>query len=104
MDFERIEEMTNEELKEKLTAAYYREKHKHMRNCWDWDDSGLDDEHPGARDRFFHDVECFVRSIEAHGYVIMPVEATEAMCKASYHGTSRESLYKAMVEAGKVTL
>ena len=101
--------MTNEELKEKLTAAYYREKHKHMRNCWDWDDSGLDDEHPGARDRFFHDVECFVRSIEAHGYATVPVEPTDDMIDATrpfnrQQADTAKRQYVTMIEAGKVTL
>ena len=34
---------------EAMARAIYDERHKGLRNCWSWDDSGLDEEHPGVR-------------------------------------------------------
>jgi len=39
--------------REQIAKHLYDEEHKRCRNVWKWEDSGLDDEHPGARDRYY---------------------------------------------------
>ena len=34
---------------EDLAAALYAAAHKNLKNCWKWDDAGLDAEHPSSR-------------------------------------------------------
>ena len=41
------------DIREILAKAIYERNIRGLRNCWDWDSSGLDDEHPGTRDRFY---------------------------------------------------
>lgn len=44
--------MPSKELIEKVAQAIYEHRHKGMKNIWSWDESGLDDEHPGERERY----------------------------------------------------
>lgn len=44
--------MPSKELIEKVARAIYERRHKGMANIWSWDDHGLDDEHPGERERY----------------------------------------------------
>lgn len=44
---------TSEQRRERRAKALYDAAHKGLRNCWSWDDSGLDDEHPGSRDKYY---------------------------------------------------
>lgn len=48
------------ELREGLARAIYERRHKGLKNCWSWDDSGLDDEHPGARRRYYADADAAI--------------------------------------------
>ena len=40
-----------------MARAIYENRHRDLQNCWAWDDSGLDDEHPGARERVYRDAD-----------------------------------------------
>lgn len=35
-----------------VARRIYEDAHTGMRHIWNWDDGGLDDEHPGTRDRY----------------------------------------------------
>lgn len=40
----------SDELVEMVAEAIYNERNRGLKNCWAWQDSGLDEEHPGTRD------------------------------------------------------
>lgn len=44
--------MTESETTERVARAIFEADHHNLSNCWQWDDDGLDYEHPGARDRY----------------------------------------------------
>lgn len=41
-----------DEMIDAVAERIYEDAHAGMTNIWGWNDSGLDDEHPGARERF----------------------------------------------------
>lgn len=41
--------MDRNALVERVAEAIYNERNRGLKNCWVWDDSGLDEEHPGTR-------------------------------------------------------
>lgn len=42
--------MNRDDLVERVAEAIYNERNRGLKNCWAWQDSGLDEEHPGTRD------------------------------------------------------
>lgn len=42
---------------EQLAKAMYERDHVGMQNVWPWDESGLDDEHPGRRKLYYRHAE-----------------------------------------------
>jgi len=57
--------MPNKELIEKVAQAIYEHRHKGMKNIWSWDESGLDDEHPGERERYIGYAQVALSTIHA---------------------------------------
>lgn len=51
-----------EKLIEAGARAAYEADHKGLRNCWQWDDQGLDDEHPATRKRYLKAAEAVLRA------------------------------------------
>lgn len=49
---DRYEALAVAALEEAVARRIYEGAHKGMRNIWGWDDGGLQDEHPGTRERF----------------------------------------------------
>lgn len=47
--------MSDKALIEAMARGIYERRHRGMKNVWPWDDSGLDDEHPGVRERIIAD-------------------------------------------------
>jgi hypothetical protein len=52
-------------LVEAVAKGIFEAQHKGLRNCWRWEDSGLDDEHPGARDAYIRDARAALAVIRA---------------------------------------
>jgi hypothetical protein len=50
---------------EAVAKGIFEARHKGLRNCWRWEDSGLDDEHPGARDAYIRDARAALAVISA---------------------------------------
>lgn len=44
--------MQSEELINNVARRIYEDRHAGMNNIWNWDDNGLDDEHPGVRAQY----------------------------------------------------
>lgn len=103
----------SDQIEERVARAIYERKHGHLKNCWGWDDSGLDDEHPGARRNYINTATAAIKehtaALAEGGYVIVPREPTEAMVDVVY-GAARpwpvsltrlhaEKIWKAMIEA-----
>lgn len=42
----------SDDLREEIARAVYESGIRGLSNCWAWDSSGLDDEHPGTRARY----------------------------------------------------
>ncbi|MCO7728788.1 hypothetical protein NJB93_19600 [Brucella intermedia] len=57
--------MPSKELTEKVARAIYEHRHKGMKNIWSWDESGLDDEHPGERERYIGYAQAAISTIYA---------------------------------------
>ena len=53
--------------RDEWARKFYEAEHKGMQNIWDWDDSGLDDEHPGARERYLCLADVVLASRRAPG-------------------------------------
>lgn len=55
-------EWTPEE--EAVARAMYERRHWGMKNVWSWDDSGLDDEHPGVRENILLDARAAISAMQ----------------------------------------
>ena len=89
--------MPSKELIEKVAKAIYEHRHKGMKNIWSWDESGLDDEHPGERERYIGYAQVALSTILA-----ALQEPTEAMIDANLSDTSRTDIiedWRAMLAA-----
>lgn len=53
------------DLVERVARAIYDNANGQLGNCWSWDDSGLDDEHPGAREKYMRAAHAAVTEIES---------------------------------------
>ena len=65
--------MTREQLIEACAKAAYDARHKGLKNCWEWDDSELDVEHPETRTIDRTCARAILTLIETHA-VIVPIE------------------------------
>ena len=54
----------SEEMVETVAKAIYDASHKGLRNCWAWEDSGLDDEHPGRRANYLRNARAALAAAE----------------------------------------
>lgn len=59
-----------------MARAIYEDRNRNMRNCWSWDSSGLDVEHPGHRARLLADAKAALSALEAEGYEVRPKPET----------------------------
>ena len=80
------------DIRELLARALHEGRHKGLKNCWSWDDSGLDDEHPGSRQKTYRDVGIFLAALKASNLVIVPRVPSIDMLKTGWdqlpgHGT-----------------
>jgi hypothetical protein len=53
------------DMREKVARALYEHRNRGLRNVWSWEDSGLDDEHPGARQRYLDDAQAAITALTA---------------------------------------
>jgi hypothetical protein len=53
---------------EDVARRIYEDAHKGMSNIWAWDDRGLDDEHPGARERYLGYARSALATTESNGH------------------------------------
>ena len=70
--------MDRDELVERVAEAIYNERNRGLKNCWAWQDSGLDEEHPGTRD-------AIVRLARAALAIIEPAVREECAKVADVH-------------------
>ena len=55
--------MTRSDLIEAMARAVFEDRNRGLRNCHAWDSSGLDDEHPGARDRYLREATAAISAL-----------------------------------------
>lgn len=48
--------------REELAKFLYDADHNSLSDCWSWDESGLDDEHPHARERYYRLADALLRA------------------------------------------
>ena len=60
----KIPEEMRADLVEKMARASYETRNKGLKNCWGWDDSGLDYEHPGVREQHYEAADAALTAIE----------------------------------------
>lgn len=92
---------------EAVAKAMYEDDHKHMPNCWKWADSGLDDEHPGVRERYLRQARVAVAASDVvlaeEGLVLYRGAAVTVIAKAAEdyyfkHQTTNHDLACAIYE------
>ena len=72
--------------KEEIAQGLYEADHAGMQNVWLWDDSGLDDEHPGARDRYYRQADAILSLLrEKQGLAVPETSSPEnAACEQAH--------------------
>lgn len=69
-----------DDIVETVARRIYEDAHKGMRNIWGWDDGGLDNDHPGTRERYLRYSQSAVSSIGE----LSVVRRTKAFLEGKY--------------------
>lgn len=94
--------MTGEDQVEQLARAIYEDRWKGCANIWDWDSSGLDDEHPGSRDEYLRAAQAAIAFLKAgEGEELAPVgwrEKVRAFAEPCKRHPHKSHLYLDLLE------
>jgi hypothetical protein len=52
------------DLRERIARAAYEGRQKGLSNCWKWDDSELDHEHPGTRELYYGMADAILAALQ----------------------------------------
>ena len=109
--------MSDDALIEAMARGIYERRHRGMKNVWPWDDSGLDDEHPGVREGIIADATAALAALRKT-HAVVPREPSETIRRAGYtaiYGITRHDIvpslvaeraveaYRAMLKASEAT-
>lgn len=106
----------SERMVEAAARAAYERSNKGLRNVWGWEDHGLDDEHPGTRERYLVMARAALTAALAvaeeagAGVFVVPDARTDALGQpvngtdATKPWSSGHNACRAATLAGRVTL
>jgi len=83
--------MDDEKLIEAMARAAFERRHKGARNCYAWDDFWEENEY--QRTHYMNEAQAALAAIEAAGFMVVPVEPTEAMVHQGGSAFDHPSLY-----------
>lgn len=90
--------------RETIARTLYEADHKGLKNCWEWADPGLDDEHPGRRLRYYNQGDAILAAIIAALAGRVVVQGWQPIDSAPRDGTEILGVFHSIYEGFAPTL